>query len=112
MTDCTARGCPPVRGSHCHCAACHVTWGTLALFEAHQVTDYTKQPAVTCRPPSAITVTVTGAILPDGTTTLPDGEPVLELVTDAGGTWHTPAGLVKRQRLDTAAARARSRRSS
>ena len=81
--------CETVRGSECHCAACHQTFTGLGLFDAHQHVDYDKRPAVTCTPPVA-----------------------LGLVEDARGTWGTPEGLKARESHRAKLAMARSQRRS
>lgn len=88
---CTARRCPEARGSECHCAACHLTFGTLTLFDAHQTVDYDRRPPVICRAAESMRVSPAG--LP-----VPAGSGGLALVRDARGTWQTPAGLAARQR--------------
>lgn len=54
--NCATKGCPPLReGSRvCHCAACHETFGTLTLFDAHHDVDYNRDPAVLCREPGVL----------------------------------------------------------
>jgi hypothetical protein len=80
------RCCANVRGSECHCAACHQTFTGLGLFDAHQDVDYTRRPSVTCKPAQA-----------------------LGLVQDGRGTWGTPEGLKARQLSATRLAMARTR---
>jgi hypothetical protein len=81
MTAC----CAAVRGSECHCAACHRTFTGMGLFDAHQDVDYGRRPAVVCRDPAS-----------------------LGLAQDARGTWGTPEGLKSREISATRLARARS----
>jgi hypothetical protein len=71
MGTCAEAGCPTVQpfATACHCHACHVTFGTLTLFDAHQ--DWTAGWAsLSCRSPLT-----------------------LGLVADHNGTWQTPEGL-------------------
>src|SRR5215469_12294033 len=71
MTDC----CADVRGSECHCGACHQTFTGLTLFEAHQDVNYNRAPVIKCGDPRA-----------------------QGLAQDDRGTWGTPEGLLARQR--------------
>lgn len=73
--NCVQAGCREPRPAECHCARCHETFGTLTMFDAHQDVDHDTRPAVSCREPGTL-----GA------------------VTDARGTWQTPAGLISRAR--------------
>jgi hypothetical protein len=50
-----------------HCAGCHQTFSSLAMFDRHQEKDYSRRPVVSCKPPEA-----------------------LGLVRDTWGTWRTP----------------------
>jgi hypothetical protein len=81
--SCMDNGCPFPSGSEFHCTNCHLTFGTLTLFDAHQDVDYERSPVVICNPPA------------------PD------LVQNERGTWQTPEGLERRKRL---AGQARSAR--
>ena len=70
--NCHDFGCPPLRegGKACHCGACHRTFASLALFDAHQETDYKGGSGVSCKSPEA-----------------------LGLVQAPNGTWWTPDTL-------------------
>lgn len=59
--------CGEVRGSLCHCARCHLTFGNLITFDAHQEVDYGHSCMVVCKAPEA-----------------------MGLVDDGYGTWRTP----------------------
>jgi hypothetical protein len=74
--NCVLAECPPILpgSTACHCAACHQTYGTLTLFDAHQ--DRSAGWGTTaCR------------LAVD-----------LGLVQDHKGTWQTPEGLIFRAR--------------
>jgi hypothetical protein len=75
------------RGSECHCILCGQTFTGLGLFDAHQDVNYTRQPVIICRDPTA-----------------------LGLAQDARGTWGTPAGLAARDFHARRLARANSDR--
>jgi hypothetical protein len=77
--------CENVRGSECHCGACHRTFTGLTLFDAHQDVDYTRRPAVVCRDPAS-----------------------QGLAQSPRGAWGTPEGLESRERSATRLAMARS----
>jgi hypothetical protein len=73
--SCAQNGCPRILpgATSCHCHACHQTFGTLTLFDAHQ--DWSAGwAALSCRSPQD-----------------------LGLVQDHNGTWQTPQGLQRRQ---------------
>ena len=75
MTTCAQAGCPPIpaKATTCHCGACHRTFGTLTLFDAHQ--EWSEGWAdLTCMDPEG-----------------------LGMVQDHRGTWQTPQGLQRRQ---------------
>lgn len=76
--------CELVQGGECHCAACHVTFSNLTLFDRHQVVSY-KRRTIRCKSPSK-----------------------LGLVQNDRGTWYTPEGLAKAQLSATRLATARS----
>lgn len=71
-------------GAQCQCHPCGRTFTGLGLFDRHQDVDYSHRPAVRCLDPASL-----------GMTQAPDG------------TWGTPEGLAKRERLTTGLARAR-----
>jgi len=75
MPSCTEAGCPrlPAAATACHCHVCHQTFGTLTLFDSHQVWE-AGWAALSCRRPLS-----------------------LGLVLDHNGTWQTPQGLQRRQ---------------
>jgi hypothetical protein len=79
--------CAAVRGSECHCGACHRTFTGLTLFEAHQDVDHTRTPPVVCRDPAS-----------------------QGLAQDDRGTWGTAEGLKARDSLRGRLAAARSER--
>jgi hypothetical protein len=92
MANCAQQGCRTPRPGELHCGLCHVTVGTLALFDAHQDVDYSRPRGrqVVCRDPAAMRVTDTGKLAPAGR------QDALRLVQGPGGTWHTPQGLQSR----------------
>jgi hypothetical protein len=77
--------CADVRGSECHCAACHRTFTGLTLFDDHQDVNYTREPVIVCRDPAS-----------------------QGLAQDDRGTWGTAAGLKSRDLLRGRLATARS----
>jgi hypothetical protein len=93
--------CGQVKRNEFHCARCHATFATLALFDAHQIADYGQivRPVIICREPAVMRVNRRGQLARQ------DG---LELAQDGRGTWHTPAGLARRERSRWALATARS----
>jgi hypothetical protein len=95
--------CARVRGAECHCGRCHQTFGTLALFDAHQDRDYSQpptRPPIICRDPATMGVNAHGDPVRAGG--------VAKLAQDGRGTWHTPAGLKARERSVGQLARTRS----
>jgi hypothetical protein len=63
--------CKQPAGRACHCAACHHTFGSLRLFDAHHDVDYQRPGnAIRCRSPWT-----------------------LGLARDPWGTWRTPEGV-------------------
>ena len=83
MTGC----CADVRGSECHCGACHQTFTGLSLFDAHQDVDHARTPPIVCRDPAS-----------------------QGLAQSDRGTWGTPEGLKARERSALLLATARSAR--
>ncbi len=61
------------------CSPCGEVFGTLTLFDWHQVIDYSTRPAVSCL----------------GVNKIVDSG----LVRDGKGVWQTPEGLLKRAKL-------------
>jgi hypothetical protein len=77
---CTEAGCPPLTAAPVvyHCSGCHVTFGSLDLFDRHQ--HWAGRPLeLTCDDPAE-----------------------LGLEQDHHGTWHTPAEAARRARLAAA----------
>jgi hypothetical protein len=77
--------CAAVRGSECHCGACHRTFTGLTLFEAHQDRRYGENPPIVCRDPAS-----------------------QGLAQDDRGSWGTAEGLKARDFLRERLARGRS----
>jgi hypothetical protein len=70
--NCAEAGCKEMRGTTCHCAGCHNTFGSLKLFDGHQSVTYGKTVGrVVCKDPAK-----------------------QGFVLDAWGTWRTPENLV------------------
>jgi hypothetical protein len=69
-----------------HCGSCHVTFGTLGLFDTHR---WGAVDARRCRIPGY------------------PHSPLASLVRDPSGIWQTPEGLASNQRLAASLAAAR-----
>jgi hypothetical protein len=67
-----------LRPGECGCAGCGEVFGSLTLFDSHQAVDHNAPVPVSCAQNPALLA--------------------MGLVRDTLGTWHTPAGLVKRAR--------------
>jgi hypothetical protein len=87
--NCANRGCQEPTGAQCHCAACHQTFGTLGLFEAHQGDGRAGPPWVPCSTPEA-----------------------LGLLLDGKGIWQTEEGLISRARASVRLREARRRKAA